>query len=1612
MKDKMEKQRLELLARLKQLVNEKTDKKEAKLVNDFAKRYFAMASFDELNARKTEELFAILYSHWKLIYKRKKDEGKVKVFNPEKKRNGWSSNYTVIQISHDNMPFLVDSIRMYINRQGFLIRFMIHTGGIDVVRDSQHKITKILSKNLSRVNDLTEAPIYVEINQKLDKKALHNLQHSLEMVLNDVAAVVDDWEAMRARMQQSLKLLDIEPPPLNQQEIEESKAFLRWLLDDNFILLGCRDFRVVEKGNKKQLHSIPNSGFGVLRHTIKHVADDDILEFPNEVRDLISSSHILIFAKTCTQATIHRDVYTDYVGVKQFDAKGKSVKERRFIGLYTSDAYHTNPRFIPFLRLKVDKVLELSNLIPVSYAGKTLRSILENLPKEDLAQAHIKELLKIAMGILHLQEKQRIRLFIRKDNYGRFYSCLLFLPRDKLNTKLRWKVQNILMRELGGKTVTFVTDFLSAALVRIHFTIYVDAPSSGKINYHTIENKIIAAAETWSDQFRVKLCKVFGNQDGLKYLENYKDIFPASYIEDMNAAIAVHDIDHIESLTDEDSLSLSFYKDSSDVKKSLHLKLFRRHHHITLSEVLPMLENMGVQIIDERQYKIALREKVTIWINDFELEYKKNAKLEVDSVRYIFREAFKAIWYGSAENDGFNKLVLSSQLTWGEIAMLRAYAKYLRQIGLTYSQSYVEETLNNNANIVRYLVDLFRNRFNPVVKRSEVVVSSIESDIANALEQVVSLDQDRILRNFLEVMQATIRTNYYQAGETLKTYISFKFDCSKISELPLPHPMYEIFVYSPRFEGVHLRGAKVARGGLRWSDRREDFRTEILGLMKAQQVKNAVIVPYGAKGGFVVKNMPEESAREEILQEGIYCYKEFIKGLLDITDNIKNQQIVHPEDVVCYDAADPYLVVAADKGTATFSDIANEIAQVRGFWLGDAFASGGSTGYDHKKMGITAKGAWESVKRHFYELNIDIQKQSFTVVGIGDMAGDVFGNGMLLSTQIKLVAAFDHKHIFIDPNPNPQTSFTERARLFRLARSTWSDYNRAKIAKGGGVFSRALKHIKLSPEMKELFKTTRERLEPNNLILAILHLEVDLLWNGGIGTFVKASTESNFNVEDRNNDAVRINADELKCKVIGEGGNLGLTQLARVEYALHGGRVYTDFIDNSAGVDCSDHEVNIKILLNQVVAEGGISEAARNKILVNTTDEVAALVLQDNYRQTQAISLAAFNAAKNFDLYARVLHELEIMCHMDRRLAGLPKVQELLDRKSIDKGLTCPEIAVLLSYSKNFLKREILNSGLLEDNYFAKYLLIEFPVCLQENFLSQMQTHRLSNDIIATQISNILLNQMGITFISRMQEESGAAIDDIVSAFFITMEIFDKEYLWREIEALDRKVDSAVQLEMMAAVSRLVRRAARWFLRNHERSMDIAKTAIMFRAPIIDLNKKMARYLTDHDKKLVLNKTAELIKKGVAQELAEQVASCSILLSTLDIVQASFDSGFSVEEAATAYFYLSDILDLNWLRDQIMLFKVETHWDALARVAFHDDLDKQQRQLVIDALGFTAEKRGIKAGIDEWLEENNEAVERWRTIVADIRSANVIQPSMLAVGLRELVNLAMLKKTP
>ncbi len=1591
---------------------QKIAKTEAKKISEFAQQHYAHIPLEELVSRRFSDTYGAILAAWQFLQKRTPDETPVSVFNPDLESDGWQSTHTVIFILHPNIPFLIDSLRIAINQREIGTHSIQHSI-LHVDRDKSGKLKKLHPTKTSSSGAGYEAFIVLEIDRHSDPADLRELEEALQKVLHEVRIAVADFPIVKDKVCEIVAELDTTTAGISEEQKKEAKAFLNWLVSDHFTFLGYDEYDFAKDKDGIAVRRVANSELGILRVHNERPERVRLNELPQRTRqEMTRSDDIFIFAKSAQRSRVHRPAYPDYIAVKKFNSKGEVVGERRFLGLYTARVYNERPDEIPLLRRKVESVMERSGFLRDDYAGKELEQILTLYPRDELFQIETDELLKVAKNILYIQERRRIELFMREDVYGQFVTCLAFFPRDIYNTELRLKVEQVVLDSLDAEDIEFVTHFSESVLARVQFTIRVPQVENRQLPIAEVREKVIELAQSWRDGLYEALSETYGEEPGNELYRLWAGGFPASYTDMFSPRRAAIDLEYISAAARTDDLAMSFYRALEEDESTLHFKLFYPDEPIPLSDVMPIFDNLGFRVVGEHPFEVDDRNGKTVWIHDFTLQAHTGAVVDIHRIRPIFEDLFRRVWHGEAENDAFNRLLLSSYMSWREIALLRTYARYMRQIRFSNSQTFISNTLVNHVQLTRMLLDYFEVRFNPdryqSSGKSEAAQQKLEIEFNAALEEVENLSEDRVLRLYMELFQATLRTNYYQVdsqGEP-KPYISVKFDPSRIPDMPLPLPMFEIFVYSPRVEGVHLRGGKVARGGLRWSDRFEDYRTEILGLVKAQQVKNAVIVPVGAKGGFVAKRLPDPSDREAFMAEGIEAYKTFIRGLLDLTDNLVESGICPPERVVRHDEDDHYLVVAADKGTATFSDIANQISAEYGFWMGDAFASGGSNGYDHKKMGITARGAWVSVERHFREMGINPAEDEFTAIGIGDMGGDVFGNGMLCSEKTKLVAAFNHMHIFVDPDPNPEVSYKERKRLFEMPRSAWTDYNPKLISKGGGVFNRSAKSIPVSPEMKKLLGIKADRVPPNMLISHILKAQVDLLWVGGIGTYVKASTESHSDVGDKANDGLRINGSELRCKVVGEGGNLGLTQLGRIEYALKGGRLNTDFIDNSGGVDCSDHEVNMKILLNRAVAMGDLTAKQRNLMLEEMTDDVAALVLKNNYRQTQAISIASEDAASRLEEYRRLMNTLESQGKLNRSLEFLPDDETLSERKLDKKGLTRPELSVLISYVKGDLKQALVNSSLPDEPLLAGEMYKVFPRALTQKFSEELGEHQLRREIIATQIANDMVNHMGITFVERLNQSTGADPASIALAWIIARDVFRIDNWWDKIEALDYHIPAQLQMELMQDLMRLMRRAVRWLLRNRRAELNIQSHMERFADSVWAITAGLPEYLGDQAREAWEKRHNELAEAGLPKELASVLSGTGYLYSSLGIIEAREAVGMPLKTVANLYYDLGDRLDLNWFANAIAALKPASHWQALARESFREDLDWQQRALTTGVLKLAGKPEDVPRCIEVWEQRHEHMIGRWRSMLAELKSAREPEYAMFSVALRELLDLA------
>ena len=1583
-------------------------------------RYFYRHVATEDIAERTEmDLYGAALSQYRTAAYRPQGTANIRVFTPTVSEHGWSAGgHTVVEVVTDDMPFLVDSVTMELNEQNREVHMVVHPQ-ILVRRDITGQLQEILTGDDAQLDraalphDVSrESWMHIEIGRESSKEQREEIERALFKVLQDVREAVEDWPKMHQQALDIIEDLDANPPPLPAEEIAEGQALLRWLADTHFTFLGYREYRLEDLDDDPDvddmaLRAVPGTGFGILR------SDQDMStsfgKLPPLVRAKAREKTLLVLAKANSKATVHRPVYLDYVGVKTFDENGEVVGERRFLGLFSSAAYTESLTRIPVIRVKAKQVIDRAGFDPLSHTGKALMDVLETYPRDELFQTPIEELVPIAESVLNTRERRQVRLFVRRDTYGRYLSCLVYLPRDRYTTAVRERIAGILKTRLGGASLEYTARVSESMLARLHFVIRPEPGGTiGDFDQADLERRLAEAARSWRDDFVAAAHAEYGEEEGSLLARKYADSFPEAYKEDYPPRTGAVDLGRLEGISVDGGLDLSFYQLPEIGPSEARLKIFRTGSPMSLSEVLPTLSSMGVEVVDERPYSLDGLGRES-YIYDFGLRYHRPLP---SGARELFQDAVTAVWEGVNEVDGFNSLVLAAGVTWRQATVLRAYAKYMRQGGTPFAQDYIEDALQQNVDITRALVALFEARFDPgrngdlaadgETRRART--GELEDRIHRALDDVASLDHDRILRSYLTFIKATLRTNYYQLDDEgrTKAYISLKLQPDAIPDLPEPRPKFEIFVYSPRVEGVHLRFGAVARGGLRWSDRRDDFRTEILGLVKAQMVKNTVIVPVGAKGGFFCKQLPDPGQRDQWMAEGIACYKTFISGLLDITDNLVGEDTVPPERVVRHDGDDSYLVVAADKGTATFSDIANGVAKDYGFWLGDAFASGGSVGYDHKAMGITARGAWESVRRHFREMGVDCQAEDFTAVGIGDMSGDVFGNGMLLSEHIRLVAAFDHRDIFLDPSPVADTSYAERKRLFELPRSSWQDYDKTLISEGGGVFSRSLKSIPITPQVRQALSLGDDvrAMTPAELMRAILLAPVDLLWNGGIGTYVKSAGETDAEVGDKANDAIRVNGGDLRARAVGEGGNLGLTQRGRIEYALTGGRINTDFIDNSAGVDTSDHEVNIKILLDRVVANGDLTGKQRNDLLASMTEEVGKLVLVDNYEQNLALANAAIQAPQLLHVHEDWIRRLERQGLLDRELEALPSRKTVAARLDHKQGLTTPELSVLLAYTKIVLADELIKTGIADDPFLRNDLFSYFPTKMRQTYREWMRSHPLRREIIVTQVVNDLVNGAGITFFHRLSEETAATADELVRANFVAREIFGSRALIDEIDSYDNKIDARAQTRMRLEMRTLVERASRWLINNRRPPMDSEGTVDFFGVLVQQVVTALPELLGGREAEAFQARRDALVHQGVPEDLAVRVAILPPAYQALNIVETSKRENIDPIEVARVHFALGERLGVSTLVARILALPRDDRWQTMARAALRDDLHAVHAQLTAQVLAKTSSDQPVPVRVADWEEGDTVVVSRAVGTLNEICSDDHADLARLSVGLR------------
>ena len=1500
---------------------------------------------------------------------------------------------TVITVVNDNMPFLFDSLLGEIADSAGEPTFVVHP--VLLVKHGRDGVSEILDEaGHSKVEAGADriSVVHVHVGHLSDQQAAA-LGGRLEKILGQVRAAFVDWKPMLARLDQAISEFRYGSVPLDKDDVTEAIAFLEWLRDDNFTFLGMREFKYTGGEKSGSLERADSPGLGIL-------ADPDVLVLRRgneavtttpEIRAFLHGPDPLIVTKANAKSAVHRRAYLDYIGVKTYDKKGKLSGELRIVGLFTSTAYTRSVMKIPYLRSKAQAVIAKSGFDPNDHSGKALTNVLESYPRDELFQVAVPKLRKLAMAILALGERPRVRALVRVDQFDRFVSVIVFVPRDRYDSVVREKIADFLKDRFEGRLSAFYPAFPEGSLARIHFIIGRSGGRTPRVEQAELEAGIRDIVRTWEDALR----EAAADADAPPELTEIAGRFPESYRGSFSPAEALSDARRIAELGIRNPIAIDFYRNHKRPEHAA-LKIYHFGAPVALSRRVPMLENAGFRVISERTFEVGDADQDTVFVHDMELENAFGGPIDLADGGELFEDLFLSVWRGLADNDGYNALAQTAGLRSAEIVVLRAYGRYLQQAGIPQSQDFIAAALNRYPAIARGLYQFFVARFDPAAADGEVTARHLTAKIKDELEDVPSIDDDTILRRYLNLIEASLRTNYFASGTAGETVsLAIKFDPRAVTGLPEPRPWREIFVYGPEVEGVHLRFGPVARGGLRWSDRAQDYRTEVLGLVKAQQVKNAVIVPVGAKGGFFPKRLPVGGTRDAVFEAGKQAYVNFVSSLLSITDNLDGDAVVTPAGVKRHDSDDPYFVVAADKGTATFSDTANAISERHGFWLDDAFASGGSAGYDHKKMGITARGAWEAVKRHFREMDRDIQTTPFTAVGVGDMSGDVFGNGMLLSEQTRLIAAFDHRDIFIDPDPDAAASFAERKRLFDLPRSSWQDYDRTRLSSGGVIVSRAQKSVTLPAEAAAAIGLDKTTATPVEIMRAILMASVDLLWFGGIGTYVRAASETNLEVGDRANDTIRVSAVDVGAKVIGEGANLGVTQRGRIEFGLKGGACNSDAIDNSGGVNSSDVEVNIKIALASAMRRGALARPARNKLLSEMTEQVAGLVLDNNYQQTLAISLVEKRGLAELPHQARFMTALERRGLLDRAVEQLPSPAALAEREARAEPLTRAEIGVLLAYAKIVLFSDIVESSLPDDPHFKRDLMGYFPDRMAGKYADDINGHRLRREIIARVVANDLVNRGGPTFVSRLQDLTGRSVADIVRAFAIVRDGFGLASVYRDIDALDNKVDGQAQLDFYETAGKLIWSATAWLLKNDHGDAPLAERIAELRDARKVLEPALAGLLPAFMAEKLDERRQDFVKAGAPERLAEQLAALTVAEFLPDIVQVSRTSSADLLVSARAFFAASDALRIARIEEAARMLQPADYYDGLALARAQDTIDAARRGIAVSALSGHGDAADP---VSAWLEAGGQRVARTRERLQALTEGGDLTVSRLSVA--------------
>ncbi|MGZ5354220.1 MAG: NAD-glutamate dehydrogenase [Actinomycetota bacterium] len=1584
-----------LLDGLVERISSRVPSEQVEAVSAFAKAFTHRLSAEDLADAMPDELLGMVLVAFRLADGRGSGEVAVRVFNPTIAADGYQTLGTVLETNTLDSPFLFDSVTEELDARGLSVRRIIHPV-VGIERSADRRIVRVSHVREARVR---ESVMHFEIERRLPVAEAADLEEAVARVLGDVRLAVRDFDAMRDAIRGMIRTAETGSALYSRAEVDETVSFLEWLLDLNFVFLGYREYTLVDLPDGRALAAVPGSGLGILSKPGWSAYDTPVALSTIEpnLRSRIEGGDLLIYSKTTRPSTVHRRARMDYIGVRKVSPDGRVVGEARMVGLFTSKAYSEPAAKTPVLQRKLQQIVEAEDLLEGSHDHKAIVSIFESFPTDELFAASADEIRTQVVGLLHLQEQQRVDLFVRRDLFGRSVSLLVALPRDRYTAEVGQRLEALFLRRLNGSSIDEHLEFGESDLAQLHYTVHVARGEVPDVSFDELEREVVEIARTWDDRLEGYLARVHGPEGGRVLFERWGHRFPDYYKATTGVELAAEDILRFEELeAGDEAFVVGIVNQTTEGETLTRVRLYKVGGKVQLSDFVPTLESLGLRVVEEWPTHIGGDEER--YLHDFGVLGPDHRPLDVAVTGARIAASIVAVWKGECESDSLNRLVVTAGLEWQQVQVLRAYRKYHHRVNASFPVEYKNEAFAAHPHIAAKLVRLFEERFDPARPRDPDAVAALRDDILRDLDAVVSLEQDRILRNALGVIDATLRTNAFKPRATS---LALKFRSAVVPEMPKPAPMFEIFVYSTEMEAIHLRGGRVARGGIRWSDRRQDYRTEVLGLMKAQMVKNAVIVPTGSKGGFVLKHQitDPKALREDVVRQ----YVRFMHGLLDVTDNLVDGTVVHPEHVVIHDEDDPYLVVAADKGTATLSDTANAVAGEYGYWLGDAFASGGSAGYDHKELGITARGAWESVKEHFREIGTDVMNEPFTVVGIGDMSGDVFGNGMLSSNQICLVAAFDHRHIFVDPAPNPAVGFAERSRLFGLQSSSWDDYDRSKISAGGGVWPRSLKSIPIAPETRLALGIEDHELEPDGLVRAILRAPVDLLYNGGIGTFVKATDESHLDAGDRVNDALRVDAHELRCGVVAEGGNLGLTQGARIQFALAGGRVNTDFIDNSAGVDCSDHEVNLKILFGLAMQRGELTLEGRNALMEEIEDEVVRHVLYDNFLQAQILSQEAQLSAGRMESVEDLMQTLEAQALLDRALEALPGAEEIAERRRAGRGMVRPELAVLLAYAKRSLSDALLASSLPDSAYLEQDLRAYFPPRVVERFGHLLADHPLRREIVATLVSNDVVNSMGVTFVSRVVAETGAEAADVVSAYRIARDVTGAVARWEALEALVVSLEPAVLARLTASVDRLVEVVARWYLRHAPGQLGRAIDA--HQAPFARFAASLPDVAPEPWRQLREREAWTLMDSGVPEDVARRHVAEPFLVHGPNVVSVAAETGRPVEEVAHAFFLVGEAAYVDWLEARLAEVPATTRWHRWALQAVEDDLLAARRRLA-ERVFEHAEGGSMEDALAEFEREHHDPTRRLARFMRGLALEEASDLAAVTVAVRQIRALA------